>query len=262
LKKIFMSMLSTASVVLSALTMTACATANSQPLASDTTAILVHGAWADGSSWSGVIPSLRAGGMKVVAVQLPRTSIADDAATVKRAIAAQSGRVILAGHSYGGAVITEAGNDPKVAALVYVSAFAPGDGQSINDLLKPFPKPVWQSTIQVDSGGYLSLPEATVATYLAPDLPKPVAGVIAATQGPLFAHAFDDKITRAAWKSKPSWWVVSLQDQIIPAALQKGMASGIGATITTVDSGHLSLVTHPNEVAAAILAAARKTAGQ
>jgi pimeloyl-ACP methyl ester carboxylesterase len=263
LKRILLSICSLAAVLLSSLALSACGGASGETLPTnanaDTTAILVHGAWADGSSWSGVIPLLKAAGLKVVAVQLPRTSVADDAATVKRAIAAQSGSVILAGHSYGGAVITEAGTDPKVAALVYVSAFAPGDGQSINDILQPFPKPAWQSTIQVDSGGYLTLPQETVATYLAPDVPKPAIDIITATQGPLFAHCFDDKITVAAWKTKPAWWVLSLQDQIIPAPLQQGMATAINATVATVGSGHLTPVTHPNEVAAAIISAARQT---
>lgn len=259
LKRVLLSILSLAAVLLSSLSLSACGGASGGTLPTDTTAILVHGAWADGSSWSSVIPPLKAAGLKVVAVQLPRTSIADDAATVKRAIAAQSGAVILAGHSYGGAVITEAGTDPKVAGLVYVSAFAPGDGQSVNDILKPFPKPVWNSTIQVDSGGYLTLPEETVATYLAPDVPKAAIDIITATQGPLFAHCFDDKITTAAWKTKPSWWVLSLQDQIIPPALQQGMATAINATVVTVGSGHLTPVTHPNEVAAAIINAAKQT---
>lgn len=249
-----------------ALLLSGCSSGNAQALpapalADNATAILVHGAWADGSGWSAVVPLLQQRGLKVVAVQLPRSSLADDAATVRRAINQQTGPVILVGHSYGGAVITEAGNNPKVNALVYVAAFAPDAGQSINDITGAFPKPDWQKSIQVDEGGYLSLPVDTFASVLASDVPKDKAQLMAVSQGPLFAHCFDDKVSTPAWKSKPSWWLVSGQDQIIPAPLQQGTAQHIGATVSSSPlSSHAVMVSHPEDVAAAILAAANKTA--
>jgi pimeloyl-ACP methyl ester carboxylesterase len=232
-------------------------------LAANATAVLVHGAWEDGSSWNSVVPLLQNAGLKAVSVQLPRTTLADDAATVKRAIDLQTGPVILVGHSYGGSVITEAGNNAKVTALVYVAAFAPDAGQSINDITAPFPKPDWQKTFIVDEGGYLSLPADTVANVVAADLPKDKAQLLAVSQGPVFNHVFDDKVTSAAWKTKPSWWLVSGQDQIIPAALQQGMAKQIGATVmTSAQSSHVVMLSHPDDVAAAVMAAANKTAAK
>jgi pimeloyl-ACP methyl ester carboxylesterase len=184
----------------------------SSSASTNATVVLVHGAWADGSSWSSVVSILQKRGLKVVAVQLPRTSLPEDAAVVTQAIDAQSGPVILVGHSYGGAVISQAGNDAKVVALVYVSAFAPADGQSINDLTSPFPKPTWENGLIVNSAGYLTLSTDTYLNSFAPDVPKDTAAVLSATQGPLFAHCLDDKVTVAAWKSKPSWWVYGDQD--------------------------------------------------
>lgn len=261
-----MSLLAGVALAGAALLLSGCSSGNAQPLAApqladNTTAILVHGAWADGSGWSAVVPLLQQRGLKVVAVQLPRSSLADDAATVRRAINQQTGPVILVGHSYGGAVITEAGTNPKVSALVYVAAFAPDAGQSINDITGAFPKPDWQKGIQQDEGGYLSLTTDTFTSVLAADVPKDKAQLMAVSQGPLFYHCFDDKISTPAWKSKPSWWLVSGQDQIIPAPLQQGTAQHIGATISTSPlSSHAVMVSHPDDVAAAILAAANQTA--
>ncbi|PRY04483.1 alpha/beta fold hydrolase [Paraburkholderia sp. BL25I1N1] len=218
------------------------------------TVVLVHGAWADGSSWASVTPFLQKQGLKVVAVQLPRTSLSDDAAVVSRAVNAQSGAVILVGHSYGGAVITEAGNSPKVAALVYVSAFSPGEGQSINDLTSPFPKPAWESGLIVDEAGYLTLSNDTFLNSFGPDVPRDTATVLASAQGPLLARCLDDKVTTAAWKTKPSWWVYGDQDQIIPPALQQAEAKQLGARITSIPgASHLALVTHADAVAQTIL---------
>jgi len=232
-------------------------------LAPNTTAILVHGAWEDGSVWNAVVPLLQQRGLKVVSVQLPRASLADDAATVKRAIDAQQGPVILVGHSYGGAVVTEAGTNAKVVALVYAAAFAPDAGQSINDILSPFPKPAWQGGIIVDEGGYLSLPADTVLNVFAPDVPSDQAKLLAVSQGPLFNHCLDDKVSTAAWKTKPSWWLVSGQDQVIPPALQQGMAQHIGAIVaTSASSSHVVMISHPDDVSATVLAAATKTASQ
>jgi pimeloyl-ACP methyl ester carboxylesterase len=233
----------------------------SSSASTNATVVLVHGAWVDGSSWSPVVSLLQHQGLNVVAVQLPRTSLTDDAAVVTRAIDAQSGPVILVGHSYGGAVITQAGNDAKVAALVYVSAFAPGDGQSINDLTSPFPKPAWQSSgLIVDPAGYITLSNDTYLNTFAPDVPKDTAAVLAVSQGPIFAHCLDDKVAVAAWKSKPSWWVYGDKDQIIPPQFQQAEAQALNAKLTVIPgASHVALITQPNAVANVILDAASKT---
>jgi pimeloyl-ACP methyl ester carboxylesterase len=224
--------------------------------AAQVTAVLVHGAWADGSSWSRVIPLLQQRGLNVVAVQLQRASLAEDAAIVRRAVAAQAGPVVLVGHSYGGAVISEAGDDARVAALVYVSAFAPGEGESINDLVSPYPAGAWQAGLTPDTAGYLSLGSAAFQAYFAADLPRAEAAVLAATQAPIFNHVLQDKLSHAAWRVKPSYWVLSANDQIIPAAFQQGEAARIKAKVTRIDSGHTGLLSHPQEVAAVIAGAA------
>src|SRR5438128_8689432 len=165
------------------------ATAQSAPRdLSGSTVVLVHGAFADGSSWSKVIPLLESRGLHVVAIQNPLSSLADDAAAAKRAIDQQIGPVILVGHSWGGAVITQAGSDPKVKALVYVAAFAPDEGQSINSMTKPFPPAPWTAKLNVDSGGFLTLPEEAMISDFAQDLPRAGAKVVAATQGPVAAR--------------------------------------------------------------------------
>jgi pimeloyl-ACP methyl ester carboxylesterase len=224
--------------------------------AAPVTAILVHGAWADGSSWSRVTPLLQARGIHVVSVQLRRATLAEDAAIVQRAVEAQSGKVVLVGHSYGGAAITEGGNDAKVGALVYVAAFAPGDGESINDLVSPYPAGAWQAGLVADSAGNLSLSTDAYTTYFAADLPKDEAAILATSQGPIFAHVLQDKVTHAAWKNKPAYWALSANDQIIPAAFQQGEAARIKARVTTISGGHTELLSHPQEVAGVILDAA------
>jgi pimeloyl-ACP methyl ester carboxylesterase len=227
-----------------------------------TTAVLVHGAWADGSSWAKVTPLLQKRGLKVVSVQLQRASLSDDAAIVRRAIEAQTGKVILVGHSYGGAVITEAGTSDKVVDLVYVDAFAPGDNESINDLIKPYPAGAWQAGIIPDSKGYLSLSTSVYLNNFAADVPASEATIMATSQGPIFAHVLDDKVTSAAWKNKPSYFVVGTGDQIIPPAFQEGEAARIKAKVTTIPgASHVSMVSHPNEVANVILTAAASVNG-
>lgn len=236
--------------------------ATAPPEIKPTTVVLVHGAWADGSSWSKVIPLLQQRGLKVVAVQLARTSLADDAATVSRAIAAQSGQVVLVGHSYGGAVITESGNDARVAALVYVSAFAPGDGQSINDITKPFPAGAWQKGLVVDSAGYLTLDAPTFASSFAPDVAEADRNVLTSVQGPIFNHVLDDKVSSAAWKTKPSWWVYGDADIIIPGAFQRAEAAQIKARVSAIGgASHVALISHPAEVANSILGAVGSVGG-
>jgi pimeloyl-ACP methyl ester carboxylesterase len=220
--------------------------------------ILVHGAWADGSSWSRVIPLLQAKGLHVVAVQDPLTSLADDAATVKRAIALQDGPVILVGHSYGGAVITEAGNDIKVAGLVYVAAFAPGDGESVASISKPYPPTPLGAELRPDAQGFLSVTPKGIAEDFAQDLSAKDKEILTATQGPTNAAAFGATITTAAWKTKPSWFVIASNDRAIPPELEKAEAATMKATSITVSSSHLAMLSHPKEVAELIEQAATK----
>lgn len=218
--------------------------------------VLVHGAFADGNSWSRVIPMLQARGLHVVAVQNPLSSLQDDAATTERAIEQQKGPVVLVGHSWAGVVITEAGNSDKVKSLVYVDAFAPDAGQSINDLLAGLPPPAYAALFVADSAGFLTLPETGIATYFAQDLSKDEVRTVSATQGPWAQRCFADKVTRAAWHTKPSVWVLGTQDRFIAPALQEKMAATIGAAVIRVPSSHVSLLSHPRIVADAIIAAA------
>lgn len=211
--------------------------------------LLVHGAWADGSSWSKVIALLQAKGINAVAVQIPLTSLSGDVATVKRAIALQNAPVILAGHSYGGAVITEAGNDPKVVGLVYVAAFAPGNGESVDSLSKGYPPAPLGAELRPDSEGYLSISPKGFAEYFSQDLPEKEVKVLWATQGPANAAAFGATITNAAWKTKPSWFIVAAEDRAIPPALETAQAERMKATTVTVASSHLVMLSHPKEVA-------------
>ncbi len=223
------------------------------------TIVLVHGAFADSSSWDKVVPLLLAKGYNVVSVYDPMSSVADDVAATKRTIDAQPGQVLLVGHSYGGVVITGAGANDKVVGLVYVAAFAPDVGESINDLGKGAPPPPWATQLKVDGGGFASLPTEVVLKYFAPDVPPAEAKIIAVKQGPLAVKCFDDKTTVAAWKNKPSWWVLPKQDQMIPAAAQEAMSKRAKATVTAVDGSHVIMVSKPKVVADVILAAAAKS---
>jgi pimeloyl-ACP methyl ester carboxylesterase len=220
--------------------------------------VLVHGAWADGSSWSKVIPLLEAKGLHVVAVQNLLSSLADDVAATKRAIALQDGPVILVGHSYGGAVITEAGNDPKVAGLVYVAAFAPGDGESVASISKPYPPAPLGGELRPDAQGFLSVTAKGIAEDFAQDLSADEKRILTATQGPTNAAAFGATITTAAWKTKPSWFVIASNDRAIPPELEKAEATKMKATSITVPSSHVAMLSHPKEVAELIERAAAK----
>jgi pimeloyl-ACP methyl ester carboxylesterase len=218
--------------------------------------VLVHGAWANGSSWSEVIPLLQQRGLNVVAVHNSLASFDADVAATRRVIDDQPGDVILVGHSYGGAVITEAGNSDKVRALVYVAAFAPGVGQSVNSIVASAPQPpAWQADLHVDAQGWLSWPAGAMAKYFAPDVPPEQAAVLAATQGPTFSGAFDGKITTAAYATKPSWFVIADNDQIIPPQLQQIFADSMKATAVHVSASHVAMVSQPQAVADAIIAA-------
>ena len=220
--------------------------------------VLVHGAWADGSCWSKVIALLEAKGLHVVAVQNPLTSLADDVAATKRIIALQDGPVILVGHSYAGVVITEAGNDPKVAGLVYVAAFAPGEGESINSVSKPYPPAPLGGELRPDAQGFLTATPKGIAEDMAQDLPASEQRILTATQGQTSASVFGATVTTAAWKSKPSWVVIAENDRAIPPELEKDEAAIIKATSITLPANHLAMLSHPREVAELIEQAAAK----
>jgi pimeloyl-ACP methyl ester carboxylesterase len=216
------------------------------------TIVLVHGAWADASSWNKVIPLLQRKGLKVATVQNPLTSLADDVAATKRIIDDAKGKVVLVGHSWAGTVITEAGNDPKVAALVYVAAFAPDMDETGNSLIKSYPQPPALSTISVDKAGFVVQTEEGVLKNFAPDIPVSDAKVLAVTQGPLAGKTFEEKVSQVAWKSKPSWYVVSKNDRVISPELEAAAAKRMNAKTTVLASSHVSLLSHPKEVAAVI----------
>jgi len=215
--------------------------------------VLVHGAFADGSDWSRVIPLLQARGVHVTAVQNPLTSLADDVAATRRAIAAAPGKVVLVGHSWGGTVITEAGASDKVAGLVYVSAFAPDVGQSSGELGQGYPTPPGLAALSADASGFLHISDEGMRTHFAFDVPPARAAVMAATQGPIAAKAFDERVDVAAWKTRPSWFIVSTRDHMIAPELQFAMARKIGAHVTPLPTSHVSQEVQPAKVAAVIL---------
>lgn len=223
-----------------------------------TSVVFVHGAFADGSSWNRVIPILEAHGLHVVAVQNPLSSLADDVAATKRVIDQQSGPVVLVGHSWGGVVISQAGNDSKVESLVYVAAFAPDSGQSIADMTQGMKPPAWANELQKDSAGFLTLSGKAINEDFALDLPAAQQRIAAATQGPWFSGCINDKVTQAAWHEKPSYFVVASRDRMIDPHLQDQMAKNIHAQVTHVNASHVAMLSQPEAVANAILAAARR----
>jgi pimeloyl-ACP methyl ester carboxylesterase len=229
---------------------------NSQPNKIGTV-ILVHGAWADGSSWSKVIPRLAAKGLNVVAVQLPLTSLAYDVATVERAIAVAPAPVLLVAHSYGGVVITEAGNDPKVVGLVYVAAFAPDAGESAQTLNSKYPaSPIAaDNLITADSEGNLKLLPKGILTDFAEDLPLIEKTTLIATQGPTAQAVLGTPVTTAAWRTKPSWFIIAGHDRIIQPQLEEFMSKRMDATTITADSCHVVMLSKPEVVTEVILRA-------
>jgi pimeloyl-ACP methyl ester carboxylesterase len=233
------------------------ATAQAQSTAEVRTVLLVHGAWADGSSWSKLIPLLEAKGLGVVAVQIPLTSFADDVSATQRAIALEDGPVLLVGHSYGGAVITEAGNNPKVAGLVYVSAVAPDMGESAFGLITSVATPVG-SELRPDKSGFLKLTPKGIAEDFAQDLSAKEIEVLTATQVPTSVSAMKGEVTIPAWKSKPSWYIIAANDRTISPDLEAAQAKKIGATTTIVPSSHVIMLAQPSKVAAVILDATSK----
>ena len=219
--------------------------------------VLVHGAWADGSSWNKIIPLLEKKGFHVTAVHLPFTTLADDAAAVKRMVALEDGPVLLVGHSYGGAVITEAGNDPKVAGLFYVAAFAPDAGQSAGDLNASVPPTPGAKEFRPDANGYLRLTDKGIAEDFAQDLTAPEKVILAATQGQTSGpNELGAKVTAAAWKDKPTFYIVADQDRMISPDLEKKMAANMHAKTVHMATSHVPMLSRPAEVSEFISKAA------
>lgn len=230
--------------------------AHTQP-SSGVTVVLVHGAFADGSSWSKVIPLLQAKGLKVFAVQNPLSSLAEDVAFTNRIINAQSGPVVLVGHSWGGSVITQAGANEKVKALVFVAAFAPSVGESSLDGVKGFPASPGLAAPIATPDGFLTLSTETVRKDFAQDVTAGEANLIAYTQGAVRGANFNEKLTAAAWSTKPSWYIVAANDRMINPDAERALAKKIKATTTTLPTSHVPMVSQPSKVADVILAAAR-----
>jgi len=211
--------------------------------------VLVHGGFVDGSGWEDVYRILKKDGYKVSIVQNPTISLADDVAVAKRVLATQSGPVILVGHSYGGAVITEAGNDPKVAGLVYIAAFAPDNGESVSSLIKNSPPGAPVPPILPPQDGYLFLDKAKFPSSFAADVDAEKAAFMADSQVPWGVEALGGTISEAAWKTKPSWYLVATEDKMIPAPAQYFMSKRAGSTVVEVAGSHAIYVSQPNAVA-------------
>lgn len=218
--------------------------------------VLVHGAFADGSGWRGVYDNLTARGYKVTIVQNPLTSLADDVAATKRALARQDGPTILVGHSWGGTVITEAGNDPKVAGLVYVSALSPDAGETTAQQYTGYTTPPeFVLDVHSDGFGYVA-PDAFKAGFAA-DTSDADAAFMRDSQVPIAMSAFDTKLTQAAWRIRPSWAVIATEDKAFDQRMLHGMAKRIGAKVTTVAASHALFMTQPKVVSDVIDEAAR-----
>jgi pimeloyl-ACP methyl ester carboxylesterase len=222
--------------------------------------VLVHGGFVDGSGWQGVYKALKNRGYAVTIVQNPTFSLADDVAVTKRALATQGGPVILVGHSYGGVVITEAGNDPKVAGLVYIAAFAPDKGESVASLIKDPPPGAPVPPILPPQDGYLFLERAKFAASFAADVTPDLAEFMADSQVPWGVEALGGAISQPAWKTKPSWYLVSTEDRMIPPAAQRAMSKRAGSTVVEVKGSHSVYVSQPEAVASLIEKAAKGVA--
>jgi len=220
--------------------------------------LLVHGAWSDGSSWARVITRLQASAFEVISVQIPLTSFEDDVNTVRRALAVENGPLLLAAHSYGGGVITEAGDDPKVVGLVYIAAFAPDVGESMESLLGSVPPTQVGAHVIPDALGFLKVTEVGMAQEVAQDLPTKDTKLLYATQTPTSFKCLSGAVTVAAWKTKPRWYLVTTSDRIIPPVLQSRMAQTIDAATRSVDSGHVVLLSKPSDVCDLIVEASSR----
>jgi pimeloyl-ACP methyl ester carboxylesterase len=219
--------------------------------------VLVHGAWADGSCWSAVIERLQGQGYRVTAPQFPLTSLADDVARLRQVLALQDGPTIVAGHSYGGQIITALGDDaPNVTALVYIAAFGLEKGESLGALLSQGPVTPALVHKLVDDEGFVWLSEDDFTNHFAADVEPAKAKVMFAVQQPLAATTFNDVMDTPAWRSLPTWFLVSTEDQAIPPDAERLFAQRMGATTIEVPASHVAMVSHPQEVADLIAAAA------
>jgi len=219
--------------------------------------VLVHGGFVDGSGWEGVYEILKKDGYDVSIVQNPTTSLADDVAATRRVIAAQNAPVILVGHSYGGVVITEAGNDPKVVGLVYITAFAPDSGESVSALIKDPPAGAPVPPILPPQNGFLLLDTARFAASFAADVKPEKADFMANSQVPWGVEALNGAVGRPAWKEKPSWYLIATDDKMIPPPAQEFMSKRAGSRVVEVKGSHAVYVSQPEAVAALIEKAAK-----
>lgn len=219
--------------------------------------VLVHGGFVDGSGWAAVYRALREQGFSVSVVQNPTTSLADDVRATRWVLAAQDGPAILVGHSYGGAVISEAGNDPAVAGLVYIAAFAPDAGESVASLIQDPPPGAPVPPILPPRDGYLLLDPARFAASFAADVSPELAAFMADAQVPWGVEALQGAVSRPAWKSKPSWYLVTTEDRMIPPPAQRAMSSRAGSTVAEVAASHSVYVSQPDAVARLIAVAAK-----
>lgn len=226
-------------------------------MASVKNVVLVHGGFVDGAGWAGVYKMLRKSGYQVSVVQNPTTSLQDDVAATQRVLAMQDGPAILVGHSYGGAVITEAGRHPRVAALVYITAFAPDAGESVATLIKDPPPGAPVPPILPPQDGFLLLDKSKFHASFAADVDAETATFMADSQVPWGLGALSGAISEPAWRSKPSWYLVVTEDQMIPVAAQRAMAKRAGATIVEAKGSHAIYVSQPAPVAALIERAAK-----
>jgi len=218
--------------------------------------VLTHGAWADGSSWSAVIERLQADGYTVTAPQFPLTSLADNVDRLREVLVRQDGPTVLAGHSYGGQIMTALGEDaPNVIGLVYIAGFGLDEGESIGALLQGGPMPPALQHIDVDERGFVWLPEDDFLNHFAADIDPTKARVMYAVQQPLHASALDEVMGIPAWKSLPSWFLIADGDQTIPPEAQRQFAQRMGATTVEIASNHVAMVSHPDDALSMILAA-------
>lgn len=219
--------------------------------------VLVHGAYADGSGWNDVIARLQQAGMHVTSVQNPLTSLADDAAATRRALAQQDGPTILVGHSWAGTVISETGTDDKVAALVYLAARAPDAGEDYGALAAKFPTPPAAAGLVKTADGFAQLSEEAFVRDFAGDIDPAKARVLYASQGRVAQNLFASRTTQAAWKVKPTYYAVSTNDRTTSPELERFVAKRMGAKTVELESSHVAMLSHPDEVAKLILEAAR-----
>jgi pimeloyl-ACP methyl ester carboxylesterase len=220
--------------------------------------VLVHGGFVDGAGWEGVYNILKRDGYSVSIVQNPTISLEDDVAVTKRALAAQDGPTVLVGHSYGGVVITEAGNDPKVSALVYIAAFAPDKGESVGTLIKDPPPGAPVPPILPPQDGFLFLDKAKFLASFAADVDSEKAAFMADSQVPWGVGAIGGAISEPAWRTKPSWYLVTTEDKMIPPDAQRAMSKRAGATVVEAKGSHAIYVSQPRAVADLIEQAATK----